>query len=38
MIEAMKNAKPQLLWMPPLVVYHADGTETEEIMRIYHRL
>lgn len=38
MVEAMKNAKPQLLWMPPLVVYHADGTETEEIMRIYHRL
>ncbi len=38
MIEAMKNAKPQLLWMPPLVVYHADGTETDEIRRIYHRL
>jgi len=38
MVEAMKNAKPQLLWMPPLVVYHADGTETDEIKRIYHRL
>ena len=36
MIEAMKNAKPQLHWMPPLVVYHADGTETDEIKRIYH--
>ena len=36
MVEAMKNAKPQLLWMPPLVVYHADGSETEEIKRIYH--
>lgn len=38
MIEAMKNAKPQLLWMPPLVVYHADGSETDEIKRIYYQL
>lgn len=38
MVEAMKNAKPQLLWMPPLIVYHADGSETEEIRRIYHQL
>lgn len=37
MIEAMKNAKPSLLWMPPLIVYHRDGTETDEISRIYHR-
>jgi len=36
MLEAMKNAKPHLLWMPPLVVYHADGRETDEIKRIYH--
>lgn len=38
MVEAMKNARPQLLWMPPLVVYHADGSETEEIKRIYHQI
>lgn len=38
MVEAMKNAKPQLLWMPPLVVYHADGSETDEIKRIYHQI
>lgn len=38
LIEAMKNAKPALLWLPPLVVYHPDGTETEEIQRIYHKL
>lgn len=38
LIEAMKNAKPSLLWLPPLVVYHPDGTETEEIQRIYHKL
>ena len=38
MVEAMKNAKPNLLWMPPLIVYNPDGSETEEIMRIYHKL
>lgn len=38
MVEAMENAKPHLLWMPPLVVYHSDGTETEEIKRIYHQI
>ncbi len=37
LLEGMKNAKPGLLWMPPLVVYHPDGTETDEIDRIYHR-
>lgn len=37
MIEAMKNAKPALLWHPPLIVYHSDGSETEEIKRIYHK-
>ncbi len=37
LIEAMKNAKPQLLWMPPLIVYHPDGSETDEIKRIYHQ-
>ena len=38
MIEAMKNAKPALLWHPPLIVYHPDGSETEEIQRIYHKI
>jgi len=38
MVEAMKNAKPQLLWMPPLIVYHADGSTTDEIKRIYHQI
>ncbi len=37
MLEGMKNAKPSLLWMPPLVVYELDGRETAEIDRIYHR-
>ena len=38
MVEAMKNAKPQLLWMPPLIVYNADGSTTDEIKRIYHQV
>lgn len=37
LLEGMKNAKPGLLWMPPLVVYDEDGKETPEIDRIYHR-
>lgn len=37
LVEAMKNAKPALLWHPPLIVYHPDGSETEEIQRIYHK-
>lgn len=37
LVEAMKNAKPALLWMPPLIVYHPDGSETEELRRIYHQ-
>ena len=37
LIEAMKNAKPALKWLPPLIVYHEDGTETAELKRIYHK-
>ena len=37
LVEAMKNVKPALHWLPPLVVYYADGVESEEIRRIYHR-
>jgi len=37
LLEGMKNARPGLLWMPPLVVYEPDGSETAEIHRIYHR-
>lgn len=38
LVEAVKNARPALLWLPPLIVYHPDGRETEEIDRIYHRV
>jgi len=37
LIEAVKNARPGLLWLPPLIVYNTDGSETEELNRIYHR-
>ena len=33
--EAVKNAKPMLHFMPPLIVHHEDGTETEELRKIY---
>ena len=37
LMEAMKNARPELKWLPPLIVYNEDGSETEELRRIYHR-
>ncbi len=37
LLEAMKNARPGLAWLPPLVVYQEDGSETEELRRIYHQ-
>jgi len=36
MIEAMKDAKPMLHHMPPLVVYEPNGQMTPELMEIYH--
>ena len=37
LVESMKNARPGLHWMPPLVVYDPQGRETAEIERIYHK-
>ena len=37
LVEAMKNARPTLHWMPPLIIYQADGTETDELKTIYGR-
>ena len=37
LVESMKNARPGLHWMPPLVVYDPQGRETPEIERIYHK-
>ena len=36
LIEAQKDAKAMLHPMPPLIVYDADGRETEELRRIYN--
>ena len=36
LIEAMKDAKPMLHPEPPLIVYQADGSMTDELKRIYH--
>ena len=36
LVEAVKNGKPALKWMPPLIVREKDGRETDEIRRIYH--
>lgn len=33
--ESIKNAKPMLHWLPPLIVHHEDGTETDEVKQIY---
>ncbi|MEG0493858.1 MAG: methyltransferase [Clostridia bacterium] len=38
LVEAVKNGKPFLSWQAPLVILNEDGSETEEIKRIYHRL
>lgn len=35
LVEAVKNAKPMLAWLPPLIVYHQDGRETDELKAIY---
>ncbi len=35
LVEGIKNAKPMLHWQPPLIVYHEDGSETEELRAIY---
>lgn len=37
LVESMKNARPGLHWLPPLVVYDSQGRETAEIERIYHK-
>ncbi len=37
LVEGMKDAKPMLHPEPPLIVYEADGSMTEELKRIYHQ-
>ena len=37
LIEAVKDARPMLHPMPPLIVYEQDGSMTPELQRIYQR-
>ena len=36
LIEAVKDAKPTLHPMPPLIIYNEDGTLTNELKSVYH--
>jgi tRNA1Val (adenine37-N6)-methyltransferase len=36
--EGIKNARPMLHWLPPLIVHYEDGAETEEIKAIYSKV
>ena len=35
LVEAVKDAKPAILHLPPLIIRHEDGSMTEELKRIY---
>lgn len=37
LVEARRGGAPGLCFMPPLFIRNADGSETDEILRIYHR-
>jgi len=32
LIEAMKNGKPHVKWMPPLIIYNSDNTYTTQYL------
>ena len=36
LVESVKNAKPGLSWLPPLIVYDENGNMTSELRAIYH--
>ena len=36
LIEALKDAKPTLHPMAPLIIYNQDGTLTNELKSVYH--
>jgi tRNA1(Val) A37 N6-methylase TrmN6 len=37
LVEARRGGKPGLKLLPPLALCAPDGTDSEEIRRIYHR-
>ena len=36
LVEAVKDAKPMLHPMPPMVIYEPDGSLTNELKSVYH--
>ena len=36
LIEALKDGKPEVRMLPPLIVYNEEGTYCDEIMDIYY--
>ena len=36
MIEAVKDARPMLHPLPPLIIYNQDGSLTNELKSVYH--
>ena len=37
LMEAQMEVRPGVQIEPPLIVHHPDGSDTEELRRIYHR-
>ena len=35
LVEGLKNGKPRMTVEPPLIVYHKDGSYTEELLKLY---
>ena len=38
LVEAMKGVSAGVIVLPPLIVKNADGTDTDELKRIYHQM
>lgn len=38
LLEARKDGRPGLTWLPPLVLYNPDGTETDALREIYREI
>ena len=35
LVEGLKDGKPRMTVEPPLIVYHKDGSYTEELLKLY---
>ena len=36
LVEAVKNGRPMVKVLPPLIIYQTDGSYTEEVLKIYY--